>query len=65
MQLSAIKLCTTCLRTVISHSSTHTSRRPALTIGDLSVKVINGHFDVWLTLGDGALEMLLNFRQEL
>jgi len=35
--------------------STHTSRSLALTIGDLSIEIIKGYFDVWLTLGDGAL----------
>lgn len=39
---------------------THTSQLLALTIGDLSIKIIQGHFDVWLTLGDGAFQMLLN-----
>lgn len=50
---------------VTGRSQIHTSQRSALTIRDLSVKLINGHFDVRLTLGDGALQMLLNVRQEL
>lgn len=51
--------CTSCLGTAISHCVTLTSQSPALTIGDLSIKVIHRYFDVRLTLGDGALQMLL------
>lgn len=47
------------------HEQTHTSQSSALTIRDLSVKLINGYFNVWFTLGDGALQVLLNVRQEL
>lgn len=57
--------CTSCLGTAISHCVTLTSQSPALTIGDLSIKVIHRYFDVRLTLGDGALQMLLYLWQEL
>lgn len=44
------------------HEQTHTSQRPALTIRDLSVKLIHRYFNVGFTLGDGALQVLLNVR---
>lgn len=62
---SQCKNCTLCLFSVSRLSLKHTSQGSALTISDFSIKLINGHFDVWLTLGDGALQMFLNFRQEL
>lgn len=40
---------------------TRTSQCPALTISDLPVKVVHGYLDVGLALGDGALEVLLDF----
>lgn len=37
-----------------------TSQSSALAVGDLPVKLIHGDFDVRLTLGDGALQVLLD-----
>ena len=42
-----------------------TSHGLALAVGNLSIKVVQGHFDVRLALRDGALQMLLDVRQEL
>lgn len=42
-----------------------TSQSSALAVGDLAVKLIHRDFDVWLTLGDGALQVLFDVRQQL
>lgn len=50
---------------LVCHILQRTSQSSALAIGDLAVKLIHRDFNVWLTLGDGALQVLLDVRQQL